>query len=87
MCNLAEVAMGVLAEATVPKTHQWIPIGMTSRYLAKGETGLRAIAEVEVPEFGDETFDLTVPVRVLDEQDLEVCHADISIRIRPRTSR
>ena len=27
-CNLAEYAMGVLAEAAVPASHRWIPIGM-----------------------------------------------------------
>src|SRR5262249_43985900 len=28
MCNLAELAMGVAAEVTVPVTHRWIPKGM-----------------------------------------------------------
>lgn len=84
MCNLAEVAMGVLAEATVPDTHRWIPVGMQTRYLAKGETALHAIAEVDVPDFGDEQVEVIVPVRVLDAHDVEVCHADITIRVGPK---
>lgn len=84
MCNLAEAAMGVLAEMTVPDTHRWIPVGMTVRYLRKGETDLRAIAEVPVPDVGEEWFDLVVPVRVLDAHNVEVCHADITIRIEPK---
>lgn len=84
MCNLAEVAMGVLAEATVPHTHRWIPVGMTVRYLAKGETDLRAIAEAQLPALGGEQVEVTVPVRVLDDHDVEVCHADITIRVGPR---
>jgi acyl-coenzyme A thioesterase PaaI-like protein len=87
MCNLAEVAMGVLAEKTVPDTHRWIPVGMTVRYLAKGETDLRAIAEARLPELGDDEVEVTVPVRVLDDHDVEVCHADITIRIDTRPAR
>ena len=42
LCNLAEMAMGMLAEATVPATHRWIPIGMTTAYTRKATTDLRA---------------------------------------------
>jgi acyl-coenzyme A thioesterase PaaI-like protein len=44
-CNLAEIAMGMLGEATVPASHRWLPKGMTVEYVAKAETGLRAVAE------------------------------------------
>ena len=37
-CNLAEYAMGVLAEAAVPASHRWIPIGMDVRYLATAKS-------------------------------------------------
>jgi len=49
--NLAEIAMGMLAEATAPATHRWLPKGMTVAYVAKAGTSLRAVAEVpEVPD-------------------------------------
>jgi Domain of unknown function (DUF4442) len=31
-CNSAEVAMGMLMEATVPRSHRWIPKAMTVQY-------------------------------------------------------
>ncbi|ELB92314.1 hypothetical protein Rwratislav_14713 [Rhodococcus wratislaviensis IFP 2016] len=44
-CNLAEAAMGMLSEATVPSTHRWIPKSMTVHYLAKANGTLRAVAD------------------------------------------
>ena len=79
-CNLAEITMGMLAEATVPSSHRWIPKAMSVSYLAKATTGLRATAALdELPEFGDEPFELTVPVSVRDAAGKEVVHADIAI--------
>lgn len=79
-CNLAEIAMGMLAEATVPATHRWLPKGMTVEYVAKAESGLRAVAEVpELPEFGDEGFDLVVPVSITDTAGRTVVAATITI--------
>jgi acyl-coenzyme A thioesterase PaaI-like protein len=81
-CNLAEAAMGVLAEATVPATHRWLPRGMTTSYVAKARTSLRAVAELETtPEFGAEPFDLPVPVTVYDRGGEPVVLATITIRV------
>lgn len=72
--------MGMLAEATVPTTHRWLPKGMTVSYLAKAETGLRAVAELpSVPEFGDDGVDVEVPVEILDKHDKPVVTATITI--------
>lgn len=79
-CNLAEIAMGMLAESTLPSTHRWLPKGMTVRYLAKAETGLRAVAELpEIPEFGDEGVELPVPVVIADRTGKPVVTATITI--------
>lgn len=80
-CNLAEVAMGMLAEATVPTTHRWIPKEMRVQYLAKATTSLHAVAEIEIPDFDtiDDGTDLVVPVRITDKAGTEVVHADITI--------
>lgn len=81
-CNLAEVAMGMLAEATVPATHRWLPKGMTVAYVAKAKTSLRAVAELsELPEFGDEGFELDVPVTVSDNVGQPVVTATITVWI------
>ncbi|WP_346056242.1 hotdog fold domain-containing protein [Amycolatopsis dongchuanensis] len=79
-CNLAEIAMGMLAEATVPDTHRWLPKGMTVSYVAKAKTSLRAVAELpELPEFGDEGFELPVPVTISDTRGEPVVTATITI--------
>lgn len=86
-CNLAEIAMGMLAEASVPSSHRWIPKAMSVAYLTKATTSLRATAELDpLPEFGDEPVELTVPVSVRDTAGKEVVHADITIWITRRTA-
>src|ERR1700719_5417297 len=50
-CNAAEVAMGMLMEPTVPRSHRWIPKAMTVHYLQKATTSLRARAAVDPPDF------------------------------------
>ncbi|SDE31770.1 hotdog fold domain-containing protein [Rhodococcus tukisamuensis] len=85
-CNLAEAAMGMLAEATVPTTHRWIPKAMNTRYLAKAESGLRAVASLSaLPRFEEITSgaELTVPVSIYDKSGTEVVHADITVWLTP----
>ncbi|RZS32745.1 acyl-coenzyme A thioesterase PaaI-like protein [Herbihabitans rhizosphaerae] len=85
-CNLAEIAMGMLAEATVPPTHRWIPKAMTVQYLAKANTSLRAVAELDgEPEFGDTARDLEVPVSIRDKDGTEVVRAVITIYVTPKS--
>ncbi|WP_068159612.1 hotdog fold domain-containing protein [Rhodococcus phenolicus] len=89
-CNLAEAAMGMLAEATVPTTHRWIPKAMTTRYLTKATTGLHAVAQLtDLPDFETITGDtggaeLTIPVSIGDKNGTEVVHADITVWITRR---
>lgn len=86
-CNLAEIAMGMLAEATVPPTHRWIPKGMTVSYLAKAGTRLTAVAALpDPPEFGAEGVDVEVPVTVSDSRGTPVVTGAIVIRVTPRPS-
>ncbi|WP_028479374.1 hotdog fold domain-containing protein [Nocardia sp. CNY236] len=87
-CNLAEVAMGMLSEATIPTTHRWIPKAMSVQYLAKGETSLRAVAKLpERPDFATITagYDLVIPVSVYDGLGVEVVHAEITIWVTPNS--
>jgi acyl-coenzyme A thioesterase PaaI-like protein len=79
-CNAAEMAMGMLMEATVPTTHRWIPKAMNVRYLAKATTALRATARLDPPDFGAVTdgAEFVVPVSVTDRHGTEVVHAEIT---------
>jgi acyl-coenzyme A thioesterase PaaI-like protein len=84
-CNLAEYAMGVLAEAAVPASHRWIPIGMDVRYLATAKSSVTAEAEFATPPaFGPEKEDVTVEVAIRDDAGQEAVHASIRLRISAR---
>lgn len=84
-CNAAEMAMGMLMEATVPATHRWIPKAMNVQYLQKATTSLRATARIDVPDFAGVTagIELLVPVSVTDRDGVEVVHADITTWVTP----
>jgi acyl-coenzyme A thioesterase PaaI-like protein len=85
-CNAAELAMGMLMEATVPTTHRWIPKSMTVQYLEKATTSLRAQARLAPPDFAaiTEGDEVVVPVNVFDEAGAEVVHAEITTWVTPR---
>ncbi|MGB0436348.1 MAG: hotdog fold domain-containing protein [Mycobacterium sp.] len=84
-CNAAEMAMGMLMEATVPTTHRWIPKAMSVQYLQKATTSLRATASIDPPDFTGitEGIDIVVPVSVTDRSGTEVVHADITVWVTP----
>jgi acyl-coenzyme A thioesterase PaaI-like protein len=84
-CNAAEIAMGMLMEATVPTSHRWIPKSMNVQYLQKATTSLRAQARLDPPDFGSITdgTEIVVPVSVVDKSGAEVVHADITTWVTP----
>lgn len=84
MCNMAELAAGIMSEATVPASHRWIPRSMTVDYLKKAGTSLRAVARLDtLPAFGP-AADMPVPVSVTDSNGVEVCRAEIRMWVSPR---
>jgi len=84
-CNAAEIAMGMLMEATVPRSHRWIPKAMNVQYLQKATTSLRETARIDPPDFTSITdgAELVVPVSVTDRNGVEVVHADITTWVTP----
>ena len=84
-CNAAEIAMGMLMEATVPTSHRWIPKAMTVQYLEKATTSLRAQARMDPTDFSaiTEGAELVIPVSVTDRTGKEVVHADITCWVTP----
>lgn len=88
ICNMAELAAGVMTDATMPASHRWIPRGMTVDYLNKADSQLTAEAVLEaLPAFDEESFDLVVPVSVRDANGDEVVHARITMWISPKKKR
>jgi len=84
-CNAAEIAMGMLMEATVPTSHRWIPKSMNVAYRQKATTSLRAQARLDPPDFTSLTdgTEIVVPVSVVDKSGAEVVHADITTWVTP----
>lgn len=84
-CNAADIAMGMLMEATVPRSHRWIPKAMTVQYLGKATTSLHARAQLDPPDFTQiaDGVDLVVPVSITDRSGNEVVHADVTAWVTP----
>ena len=58
LCNGLEAAMGVLAEASIPKNKRWIPKGMEVSYTAKATTDITCIAETDPEQWTGNDPDL-----------------------------
>jgi acyl-coenzyme A thioesterase PaaI-like protein len=82
ICNLLEMAMGVCAEASVPKHLRWIPKGMTLEYTAKAGTDITGTAEY--PEGGWKPGDLDVKVTATDATGVVVVRGVIRLWISER---
>ncbi len=67
LCNGLEMAMGALAEASIPKGLRWIPKGMSVQYTAKANDHIRVIAEIEPNAW--QVGDVPVSVRAERESD------------------
>jgi acyl-coenzyme A thioesterase PaaI-like protein len=83
MCNLAELAAGVMMEVSVPNTMRWLPKGMTVRYLKKATTSVRCEAiSAEIIPGG--ARDVVVQAVLRDTDDVVVCEADITMYLSPK---
>jgi acyl-coenzyme A thioesterase PaaI-like protein len=84
MCNMAEVAGGIMTEVTVPPTHRWIPKGMTVEYLKKATTNLVAIATPETAMDLSKPGEYRVNVVVRDKHQEPVFQAVITMWVSPK---
>ncbi|OZF25664.1 DUF4442 domain-containing protein [Rhodococcus sp. 14-2496-1d] len=86
-CNMAELAAGLMTDATVPNSHRWIPKAMTVEYRTKATTDLVAVASLDsIPVFADSPSQLIVPVTILDTNRVIVVAAEITMHISPKRS-
>lgn len=79
ICNLLEMAMGTVAEASIPKHLRWIPKGMTVDYTAKAGSDITGIAEINPEEW--RPGDLDVKVTALDDKGTPVVKGVIKLWI------
>jgi acyl-coenzyme A thioesterase PaaI-like protein len=80
MCNLAEIAAGIMTDVSIPETCRWIPVGMRVRYLAKAKTSLRGIADGRNIDWNT-PGEIEVPVSITDSNDIEVCTAFVIVKV------
>lgn len=85
LCNLAELASGMLTEVTLPASMRWIPKGMQVEYLAKARGTLRGTATPGAPLVdADSGYACPVDVSVRDGNAAEVFRARVSMWISRR---
>ena len=85
LCNLAEIAGGVVSEASMPAGMRWIPAGMTVRYLGPAKGVLRGYASMRKIVPGEKGV-VPVKVEVKNEVGNIVFDAEISMHISPKKS-
>lgn len=88
LCNLAELAAGVMTDATIPSTMRWIPKRMTVDYLKKATGTMHAIAtpDIDVVEVAN-AYEWPVTVLVTDQSGEAVFRARITMWVSPRPPR
>lgn len=85
ICNALEMAMGGMAEATIPGHLRWIPKGMRVEYTAKADSDIMAIAEADPDAWVP--GDLAVRVRALREDGTVVVEGEIILYISEKPKR
>ena len=83
MCNMAELAGGLMTEVSLPKNKRWIPSGMTVKYLKKATTNLTAIADGNELDWNTDG-EIEVPVSITDDNNELVFSAEIKMNIKTK---
>jgi len=85
LCNLAELAAGVMTDATLPASMRWIPKGMTVEYLKKATGTMHGVATPDVPVVESASgYELPVTVVVKNDAGDAVFRASIAMWVSPR---
>lgn len=85
ICNALEMAMGGMAEATIPRHLRWIPKGMRLDYTAKADSDILAIAEADPDAWTP--GDLEVRVRAVREDGTVVVEGEIMLHVSEKPAR
>ena len=85
ICNALEMAMGGLAEATIPKHLRWIPRGMQVDYTAKADSDIRVTAETRPEDW--QPGDLPVKVTAYRADDTVVVQGTIMLYVSEKPAR
>lgn len=81
VCNLVEMTMGLVAEASIPAHLRWLPMGMDVSYLKKATEHLTATSNIDpevifkLPQYPGQ---IIVPIEVRNKEGVLVTKADVS---------
>ncbi|QIR15339.1 hotdog fold domain-containing protein [Shewanella aestuarii] len=79
ICNGLEMAMGTMAEASIPAHLRWIPKGMSVDYTAKAGTDILCVAQVTPEQW--QIGDMLVDVKAYDSNGVVVVQGHIKLWI------
>lgn len=82
VCNLCEIAMGMLCESTIPNNLRWIPAGMDVKYLKITKGKIKAVAKAKKEDF--KPGNLGIHVDVLNSNNELVTTAVITVNIKEK---
>jgi hypothetical protein len=85
IANALEMAMGGLAEATIPKHLRWIPKGMELEYTAKATSDIRAVAETRPEDW--QPGEVPVAVTAYRDDGEAVVRGTIRLHVTERPDR
>ena len=83
IANGLEMAMGVMAEASIPKNLRLIPKGMNLDYTAKAGSDIRCVAEVKAEDW--QVGDMPVKVTAYDTEGVVVVKGEIKLWITAKS--
>ena len=83
-CNGLEAAMGLLAEATCPPDHRWLPKGMDVKYLAKSSTELICTAETTEADWANAP-EVPVTVKATRKDGTVTVEGTIHLWVTPKS--
>jgi len=85
IANGLEMAMGFMAEGSIPKHLRWIPKGMDLKYTAKAGSDIRCEAILANNDW--QLGDLPVEVKAYDENDVVVVEGTINLWVSEKPAK
>jgi hypothetical protein len=82
VCNLVEMTMGAVTEASIPAHLRWLPKGMDISYLKKAEGTLTATCLISDNLFELQQYpgDVVVPIEVKNAEGVVVTSAKVIVK-------
>jgi acyl-coenzyme A thioesterase PaaI-like protein len=84
VCNGFEMAMGALAEVTIPSDKRWIPMGMEVSYTAKSTSDILCTAETDQEQWDGANGELGVRVKGTRDDGTVVAEGVIRLWVTPK---